>query len=119
MFITVVLLTFGWMIERSINDHFIQQDVDELNAVVYALQHTVATLPSDIEPEELERRLTDAISGHHNAYYYISDDAGRRIYQSPGSDLERFSRIALTIEKVSVDNVDMLQERDDTQRCIV
>ena len=82
MVITVVLLTFGWMIERSINDHFIQQDVDELNAVVYALQHTVATLPSDVEPEELERRLTDAISGHHNAYYYISDDAGRRIYQS-------------------------------------
>ncbi len=34
MVITVVLLTFGWMIERSINDHFIQQDVDELNAVV-------------------------------------------------------------------------------------
>ncbi|MFC6442063.1 Cu(+)/Ag(+) sensor histidine kinase [Paenalcaligenes hermetiae] len=119
MVITVVLLTFGWMIERSINDHFIQQDVDELNAVVYALQHTVATLPSDVEPEELERRLTDAISGHHNAYYYISDDAGRRIYQSPGSDLERFSRIALPVEKVSVDTVGMWKDRDETLRGVV
>src|SRR5690625_7929103 len=78
MVITVVLLVFGWMIERSITEHFVRQDVDELSAVVYALQHTVATLPPDVEPEELERRLTDAISGHHNAHYYISDDAGQR-----------------------------------------
>src|SRR5690625_3874171 len=116
MVITVVLLTFGWMIERSINDHFIQQDVDELNAVVYALQHTVATLPSDVEPEELERRLTDAISGHHHAHYYISADGGRRLYQSPGSDLERLSRIALPVETVSVDTAGMRNDRDDTLR---
>ncbi len=32
--ITVVLLTFGWVVERSISDHFAQQDVDELNAVL-------------------------------------------------------------------------------------
>src|SRR5690625_7451166 len=81
------------MIERSITEHFVQQDVDELNAVVYALQHTVATLPPNIAPEELEQRLTDAISGHHSAHYYISDAADQRIYQSPGSDLERFSRL--------------------------
>lgn len=116
MVITVVLLTFGWMIERSINDHFIQQDVDELNAVVDALRHTIAMLPPDVTSEELERRLTDAISGHHNAHYHISGESGIQIYASPGSDLERFSRIALPVEKVSVDTVGMWKDRDETLR---
>src|SRR5699024_12850180 len=119
MVITVVLLFFGWKTERSISELFVRQDVDELNAVVYALQHTVATLPPNVEHEELERRLTDAISGHHNAHYYISDDAGQRIYQSPGSDLQRFSRIALPVEKVSVDTVGMWKDRDETLRGVV
>ena len=34
--ITVVLLAFGWIIERSIDTHFVQQDVDQLNAVIQA-----------------------------------------------------------------------------------
>ncbi|HLR30469.1 MAG TPA: Cu(+)/Ag(+) sensor histidine kinase [Paenalcaligenes sp.] len=114
--ITVVLLVFGWMIERSITEHFVQQDVDELNAVVYALQHTVATLPPNIAPEELEQRLTDAISGHHSAHYYISDAADQRIYQSPGSDLERFSRLAAPIDKVSVDTVGTWKKHGETLR---
>ena len=116
MVITVVLLVFGWMIERSITEHFVRQDVDELNAVVYALQHTVATLPPDVEPEELERRLTDAISGHHNAHYYISDDAGQRIYQSPGSDLQRFSRLAPPVDKVAIDTVGIWKNHGETLR---
>ena len=61
--ITVVLLTFGWIVERSINNHFIQQDVDELNAVVQALKHTLATLPTDIARAELNQRLANAVSG--------------------------------------------------------
>src|SRR3546814_15639497 len=61
--ITVVLLTFGWIVERSINDHFIQQDVDELNAVVQALKRTLATLPPDIAPAELNQRFATAVSG--------------------------------------------------------
>ncbi|EHR40661.1 hypothetical protein [Alishewanella jeotgali] len=44
--ITAVLLTFGWMMERSINNHFVQQDVDELNSVVQALQYLLATVPA-------------------------------------------------------------------------
>src|SRR3546814_2760848 len=69
--ITVVLLTFGWIVERSINNHFIQQDVDELNAVVQALKHELATLQPDIAPVELNQRLANAVSGHHNAQYRI------------------------------------------------
>src|SRR5690606_5599357 len=84
--ITVVLLTFGWIVERSINDHFIQQDVDELNAVAQALTHALTTLPPNLTSAELNERFASAVSGHHNAEYRISSNAGVQLYASPGSD---------------------------------
>src|SRR5690606_21179064 len=114
--ITVVLLTFGWIVERSINNHFIQQDVDELNAVVQALKHTLATLPPDIAPAELNQRFANAVSGHHNAQYRISSDSGALIYATPGSNLDRFAQIAQPVEKITVDTVGIWQDHGETFR---
>jgi len=114
--ITVVLLTFGWIVERSINNHFIQQDVDELNAVVQALTHTLATLPTNIAPAELSERFANAISGHHNAEYRISSEDGAQIYATPGSNLDRFARIAQPVEKITVDTVGIWKDHGQTFR---
>ncbi|MCC2597817.1 heavy metal sensor histidine kinase [Allopusillimonas soli] len=114
--ITVVLLTFGWIVERSINNHFIQQDVDELNAVVQALKHTLATLPPDIASAELNQRFANAVSGHHNAQYRISSDSGALIYATPGSNLDRFARIAQPVEKITIDTVGIWQDHGETFR---
>ncbi len=113
---TVVLLTFGWIVERSINNHFIQQDVDELNAVVQALKHTLATLPPDMAPAELNRRLANAVSGHHNAQYRISSDSGAQIYATPGSNLGRFAQIARPVDKITIDTVGIWQNQGETFR---
>ncbi|MFV0283414.1 MAG: Cu(+)/Ag(+) sensor histidine kinase [Castellaniella sp.] len=114
--ITVVLLTFGWMIERSINEHFVQQDVDELNAVVQALQHTLATLPSNATPEDLKEHFATEISGHYNAQYYISSETGAQIYASPGSDLGRFASISRPVKKISIETVGTWQDHGETFR---
>ncbi len=114
--ITVVLLTFGWIVERSINDHFVQQDVDELNAVVQALKHTLATLPPNIAPTELSERFADAVSGHHNAQYRISSDAGVQIYASPGSNLNRFAGIARPVEEITIETVGIWKDHGETFR---
>src|SRR3546814_20178537 len=68
------------------------QDVDELNAVVQALKHALATLPPDIAPVELNQRLANAVSGHHNAQYRISSDSGIRIYATPRSEERRVGK---------------------------
>ncbi|MFT0546198.1 Cu(+)/Ag(+) sensor histidine kinase [Allopusillimonas ginsengisoli] len=114
--ITVVLLTFGWIVERSINDHFVQQDVDELNAVVQALKYTLATLPPNIAPGELNERFANAVSGHHNAEYRISSDAGFQIYASPGSNLDRFARIARPVENITIETVGIWKDHGATFR---
>lgn len=113
---TVVLLSFGWIVERSINNHFIQQDVDELNAVVQALKHTLATLPPDIAPAELNQRFANAVSGHHNAQYRISSDSGAQIYATRGSNLDRFAQIALPVDKITIDTLSIWQDRGETFR---
>ena len=114
--ITIVLLCFGWMIERSINNHFIQQDVDELNAVVQALKHTLATVPANESPEAFRDRLANAVSGHHNAQYRISTSTGSVIYSTPGSDLARFAGIARPVERISIDTVGTWQDQGETFR---
>ena len=110
--ITAVLLTFGWIVERSINDHFVEQDVGELNAVVQALKHTIATLPPNIAPEALSKRFADAGSGHHNAQYSVSSDAGVEIFASPGLALSEFARTVEPVEKITSDTV-RLWKNDD------
>ncbi|CAM4223152.1 Cu(+)/Ag(+) sensor histidine kinase [Bordetella muralis] len=114
--ITVVLLTFGWIVERSINNHFIQQDVDELNAVVQALSHTLATRPTNIAPAELSERFANAASGHHNAEYRISSGDGAEIYATPGSNLDRFARIAKPVKKITIDTVGIWKDHGQTFR---
>lgn len=114
--ITVVLLSFGWVVERSINDHFIQQDVDELNAVVQALKHALATAPDSESPEALRARLANAVSGHHNAQYRISTVDNSVIYATPGSDLAGLVRVAQPIEQISIDTVGIWQDQGETFR---
>ncbi len=114
--ITVVLLGFGFVVERSINNHFIQQDVDELNAVVKALKHTVVTLPANIAPAELGLRFSLAVSGHHNVQYRIAFDTGTLIYATPGSGLDRFAELARPVDKINIDTVGIWKEHGSTFR---
>src|SRR3546814_10343589 len=76
--ITIVLLMFGWIVARSINNHFIQQDVDELNAVVQALEDVLATLPPGAQSTELSQRFAHAVSGHQNARFQILSSTDRK-----------------------------------------
>jgi len=112
----VVLLSFGWIIERSINVHFIQQDVDELNAVVQALKHTLATMPENESAQAQRTRFANAVSGHHYAEYRISTADGSVIFATPRTDLERFVQIAQPVDQITVDTVGIWQDHGETFR---
>src|SRR3546814_10314885 len=96
---------FGWIVARSINNHFIQQDVDELNAVVQALEDVLATLPPGAQSTELSQRFAHAVSGHHNARFQIFSSTGSLIYATQGSDLDKFSRLARPAKHITIGNV--------------
>src|SRR5690606_25515169 len=101
---TVVLLTFGWIVEKSINDHFAQQDVDELNAIVISLRASLSQQQEQEEDSTLKRRLATAISGHHNAQFYISDTEGNVIYATPNSNLDSFAEATPPVGRIDVNS---------------
>ncbi len=114
--ITIVLLTFGWIVQRSINNHFVQQDVDELNIVVQALKHTLATLPPGIPPDALQQRLVSAVSGHHNTQFQISTVDGRLLYATPDADLSGFAKIAQPVGQITANNASLWATGTETLR---
>lgn len=113
---TVVLLAFGWIVQKSINRHFVQQDVDELNAVAQALTDTLATLPANEPAAALPARLANAVAGHHNAQYRISMRDGSVIYATPGSDLSGFVAATRPVDQISINTVGVWQDHGQTFR---
>ena len=74
--ITLILLSLGWIVERSIDIHFVQQDVDELNAVLQAVAQVLDEPSLAAESQEFNRRLAGAVAGHHNAQFQLTDNHG-------------------------------------------
>lgn len=73
---------------HSIEQHFAEQDADELNEVFEAVQrklgeaHQQNILPSSI--------LFQAVSGHHGVYYHVADKNDNVVFSSQGADLATF-----------------------------
>ncbi len=114
--ITVVLLTFGWIIERSIDNHFIQQDIDELNAVVQTIAQSLSDTPSDATTEDVKSRLEGAVSGHHNALFQLSDSNDRVFYATTNSDLDGFAGLVPSVDAINIDSVQIWQDKGQTYR---
>lgn len=89
----IVFSGFGWVIERSIEEHFIMEDVSELETVAQAVQQALSTLQSQDELESLERRFDDILVSHHHASLYIAGRDGLALFASPGPDLSKAARL--------------------------
>ncbi len=85
---TVVFLAFGWLIERSINEHFAQEDIKELKVIAQAVERALTTRHTNFnQPNSIQQRLDDILIGHHGPLLYIKTPAGEILYRSPGPDL--------------------------------
>jgi two-component system heavy metal sensor histidine kinase CusS len=79
----VVFTAFGWIIDRSINNHFIDEDRAELEIIAQAALETLR----DNTPEMLAQRLDDILIGHHSASLFIAAADGRTLFASHGPNL--------------------------------
>jgi len=114
--ITLMLLSLGWIVERSIDTHFAQQDVDELNSVLQAVSQVFSEPLLDESGAEFKRRLASAVSGHHNAQFRLSDTSAKLIYATPNSVLDDFALRASAIETIDINSVSTWQDKDKTYR---
>ena len=86
---TVVLLSFGWIIERSLDKHFESEDIKELSMISQVVEQSLATLKPGGDFTRLKQRFDDLLVGHHGPRLHISNASGKLLYNSPGPDLSQ------------------------------
>ena len=63
---TAVLLLLGYLVARSVEQHFNEQDMTLLNGKLELVEHTLAKTRSGDELAKLPALLTDSLVGHHS-----------------------------------------------------
>lgn len=102
---TVIFLVSAWGIERSIQSHFTDQDLNELRVIADGLG-TILSAPDGTSPREaIADRLSRLMAGHPGAYIVVFHPNGRPLYGFNGIELaERMlqERPAAALERKSL-----------------
>ncbi len=80
---TLVLLSFGWLIERSMENHFELGDIKELKLIAQAVKEPLQEIQLDQNLPLLRQRFDDILIGHHHPLLQIIDSRGNALYSSP------------------------------------
>lgn len=107
---TLVFLAFGWVIVRSMEHHFAQQDAQELDAVVSALSTPLQQASAETDLGALRRELAGAVAGHHGISYAVYDNAGNTIFATSGPDLSHLMAAAKSISRLGGDDLAVWQD---------
>jgi len=74
------LSLIGTLINSSIDHHFTQQDIGELEVINHSIE-TVLSQQHNSQ-EQLVAYLSKAVVGHHGVYFQVNTDAGTLIYSN-------------------------------------
>lgn len=113
---TLVFLAFNWVIVRSLEHHFAQQDAHELDAVVTALAEPLRHIPKDFDRDQLRQHLANAVAGHHGMTYGVYDGAGNALYATPGPDLRKLATSPSPAHRIGANDLRVWQENQKSYR---
>ncbi|MGB4247519.1 MAG: Cu(+)/Ag(+) sensor histidine kinase [Pseudohongiellaceae bacterium] len=103
---TTAFLVFAWLVERSIDQHFVEQDFGEIEAVVSALRLVLESADVVNNPQNLHEQLAAAGVGHHGVLFTVLDGTQQVLHDTAGSELVS---MALEVEQTSSVAVEALQ----------
>ena len=117
--VTVIgcLTLAAWLINSSIEHHFIQQDSGELKVISQSVESVLAQA-HDSE-EALRQALSKAVAGHHGVYYQVNTIKGKLVYQSSKLDFTELSMEAPTSVGFNTDNIVKWQQDGHSYRALV
>ncbi len=82
--ISLCLVFIGALVKNAIENHFIEQDTDELVVIIHAVEEAIAK--STTENLKLKDALGAAIAGHHGVFYQVWSKDSHLIYSSTDFD---------------------------------
>lgn len=113
----VVFPLFGWIIDRSMQHHFDEEDSVELEMIANVAQELLAELQPGDEAMDSGQRFDGIPAGHRDALLHIVSRDGRMLYASPGPDLSTLVRQAP--EDATTDRIFQWQHADRDYRVLV
>ena len=110
---SIIFLAFGWLIERSLAQHFSEQDADELRVVLHAVEHALET---NTDNAGLSQRLASSVSGHHGVYFYVADNLGNTLHSMPGPELKKIAQTLTPAGAITSNTLHAWQEQQKHYR---
>lgn len=102
---TLCLIVLGFIVQRSIESHFLQQDASELQVVAETVRTILSSSDSSTSGAELQTMLSGAVSGHHAVYFLVADQSGNVVYATPGPDLRGIAQSQARVERIDAQNI--------------
>lgn len=114
-----VLVVVGLLIGSSVNSHFEEMDISELNGKFELITHAIRMTRSSRDLDSLPQRLADALVGHHALSVTVRDSAGRHIYVSGTPFPDTLLTAPVPQQIINHGNLLLWQEHDTTYRSAV
>ncbi len=82
-----VLVALGTLIGTSVEAHFEEQDLAEINSKLEIARHTISKVRSPAEMNAVPQHLEGALIGHHGLSVAVFAPGNRPVFITPGADL--------------------------------
>lgn len=113
---TLVFTVFTWFIERSVDQHFIEQDFGEVQAGAQSIQRILRDAPDTPGTAFLQSGLAGAVAGHHGIYFIVINADGGQIYDTSNAILSSLARTETPVAQLSPDTLKIWTVNDSTYR---
>lgn len=82
---TAVLLALGLLIGKTVEQHFVEQDMDLMQGKLHLAGHLLEKIRAPTEFASLPEQLDSALVGHHDLDVMVLDGVGQVLFATPGA----------------------------------
>lgn len=101
--VSASLFMIGHLVQKAVEQHFAEQDADELVVISHAVAETLKKAkqagrsPADV--------LSQAVSGHHGVYYQVWDASGALVYRPDELAFPEQAKLAVPVNSIRADHL--------------
>ena len=113
---TTMFLLGAWGIERSIERHFAQMDLVELQGAWQSVSAALKSMNRATNGASEQRRLAEAVAGSHNLYVLVRDAGGHQLYETTPPALSALTQGVPAAEGLNLDTLVVWKTPQHTYR---
>lgn len=97
--IALGLILSGFLMLKSVKQHFAEQDYEELIVVMDSIKHQLSSIDGDTT--QIQLALSKAVSGHHGIFFRVDTLDGKPLFLSRGAEFLKQLEYKNTTESTS------------------